>query len=75
MNESARSQAACLRMRHTDERQYHLFVAMVFPLFLVATVTRRLLGLGTGGDGTQHRSIIAETLSAAHSALPFAFRG
>lgn len=75
MSESARSQAPCLRMRHTDERQYHLFVAMVFPLFLVATLTRRLLGPGGDGAGTRQRSIIAETRRAAHSALPFAFRG
>lgn len=61
--------------RRKEERLSMLLLCVNFPLFLMAALVMRLVGL-TGGGRTAgpRRSIFAEARSAAASAIPFVFR-
>jgi hypothetical protein len=65
----------CRHVRDTDERQYHLVMALTFALFLVSTALLRLFPGPRQRARRRGRSIVAEARATARIAVPFAFRG
>jgi hypothetical protein len=52
------------------ELEFKLLLAFILPVFLVATIIKRVLPWNWGGD---QRSLIAATRCAAYSCIPFVF--
>lgn len=62
--------------RRAEQREYRLICILAYPLFLLAVVIERLLGLVglVEAPRTPRRNVFSEARAAARSCIPFAFR-